>query len=100
MIGLVGVRHTVPAQSQIQSEPVGGAPVVLHIRGIGNVVPLTSNLDGVFIVPLAKTEKVIGEVVAGERAIELELAFGIAAFAACGPDPGTGFDVGLARSGG
>ena len=77
MIGLVGVRHPVPAQSEVQSEPVGGAPVVLNVGAVGDVIPLTGDLHRILGIILGVAEQEVGKVIARVEAVEAEVTLGV-----------------------
>src|SRR5271166_4171585 len=76
-VGFVGMGYSIPPQSKVQSEPIGHAEVVLNVQGPGNVIPVATALDGVFIVRLAIAKEIIGEVVSGVGTVEVEATLGI-----------------------
>src|SRR5271155_4430135 len=56
---------------------MGGAPVVLDISRIGDIVPLPADLDRVLGVLLSVAEQEIGKVIASESAIKVKVSLGI-----------------------
>src|SRR5262250_1637056 len=56
VVGFVGVRNAIPAQSEIQSQPAVHTKVVLNIQRPGVVVPLAGALNRVLVVGLAVTQ--------------------------------------------
>ena len=71
------MRNAIPTQAQVKGELAVDAPVVLSVKGPGNVVPLTSVLDGEFLIAFGIAKEEIGEVVAGESTVKAETALGL-----------------------
>src|SRR5713226_4058893 len=71
------MRNSIPTQPQIKSEPIAYPPVVLKIRGVGNVVPVTIIFNGVLGVRIGVTQKEVGKVIPGVETVETEIALGL-----------------------
>ena len=77
VVGFVGMRNAVPPQPKIQGQPLGGAPVVLNIRGPRNVVPVAAVLNRKLVIGLSVTQQEIGKVNPGVVTVEGEEALGL-----------------------
>src|SRR5207245_2487433 len=69
--------YSVPPQPQIQGKPLGGAPVVLNIRGPRNVVPETVVLNRKLVIRLGVTQQEIRKVNPGVVIVEGEEALSL-----------------------
>src|ERR1700691_5061666 len=76
------MRSDIPAQTEVQSQSVIDAPVVLAVQRPGDVIPMTGRLYRVFLILRGIPEQVVGKVVAfasprgsGVAAAELEITF-------------------------
>ena len=78
VIRFVSVRHTVPAQAEVEGQSVVHAPVVLDVHCPGNVVPVTFVLHCEFCIALGSAKQVVGEVISCEGTIEVERTLGLA----------------------
>ena len=67
VVGFIRVRSAIPAKAEVQGQAVGCAPVVLNIRGPGNVVPEAVVLHGKFLIALRQAEQEIRETVSAVR---------------------------------
>src|SRR5438045_65010 len=52
VVGFVGMRNSVPAETEIQRQSVSCTPVVLNVGSWRNVIPLTSGFDDLLATPL------------------------------------------------
>src|SRR6185437_5213503 len=72
VVCFIGMRQTVPTQSEVQGQAMGCAPVVLNVSAIGIIIPLAVDLCTVLTVSRSKTEQIICEVIAGKPAVKAE----------------------------
>src|SRR5262249_412519 len=70
IVGLIGVRNAVPAQSQIERQLSSCPPVVLNVSSPGRIVPESVILHGQFVVAFGCTEQEVREIASRERAVK------------------------------
>ena len=78
MVRFVGVRNAIPAQAEVQGQARVDAPVILPIGRPRNRVPLAGVLHSQFVVSVGVAQQEVGEIVAREGPVEIELTLGVA----------------------